>query len=237
MLGGSACPARTAQDAASSNDASLQSLAYQLTVVESRERERIARGLHDEIGQILTMARFKVGELRQAGPMVQASLLDELAMLLSQATKATRSATFELSCPSLRLGLQEALESLAQRLMREGRLRVEVQGRVPPLHLPETVLAVVFRVVRELGLNVQKHAGAGRAWIRPRCDGGWLCIAVADDGAGFDTATLARGIRRDGGFGLSSARAQMQALGGRLDIASSAGAGTVARLALPLSAE
>jgi len=214
---------------------STQTSAYEITVIEARERERIARGLHDEIGQILTMARFKLGELRQAAlPTPAAALFDELSALLTQASRAVRSTTFELSCPALQLGLQEALQSLAERLARETGLAVRVDGRLPAVPAPESVLAVVFRVVRELCLNVQKHAGARNVRITPSGAQGQLSICVSDDGMGFQIDCLARGVSRDGGFGLLSADAQMQAIGGRLEIESAPGQGTRATVLLPL---
>src|ERR1700722_16166399 len=121
----------------------LQTLAYELTVAESRERERIARGLHDVIGQVLMMARFKLGELREiASPDARALLMEELGELPGQATRATRSATFDLSCRSLQLGLLPALESLAHWMRQETKLIVRVEGRLPALTIPESVVAV-----------------------------------------------------------------------------------------------
>ncbi|HUG26181.1 sensor histidine kinase [Piscinibacter sp.] len=210
----------------------LQTLAYEITVAEARERERIARGLHDEIGQMLTMASFKLGELRQPGVAERDVLLNELGTLLRQATQATRSATFELSCPLLQLGLQEAIESLAQRLARDSGMAVQVDGEVPPLAAPEPVLAVVFRVVRELCLNVRKHAAARHVRIGVHCADGRLSICVADDGRGFAPAGLPQGVRRNVGFGLFSAEAQMQAIGGRVEIESAPGQGTRATVVL-----
>jgi signal transduction histidine kinase len=103
----------------------VRSLAYAITEAEARERERIALGLHDEIGQLLTLARLKLGELRQCpNPREQPVLLDDIGALLAQAARATRSATFDLSSPVLRLGLEQALRSLVDRLVRDSQLHV-----------------------------------------------------------------------------------------------------------------
>lgn len=216
---------------------SLRTLAYEITVAEARERERIALGLHDEIGQFLTLARLKLGELRQhAGAGAGQVLLEDIGTLLAQASRATRSATFDLSSPVLRLGLEQALRSLAERLARDSRLAVDFDCMDVPQALPEAVLAVVFRAVRELCLNVQKHAQARQVGIATCCDATSLRICVSDDGIGFSTAQVSRGFSRSGGFGLASTRVQMQAIGGRLDIATLAGQGTRATLVLPLAA-
>jgi signal transduction histidine kinase len=71
----------------------LRTLAHELTVAEARERERIARDLHDEIGQILTVARFAVQQLKGMTAAEQAPHLDEVVDMLTQASRATRSAT------------------------------------------------------------------------------------------------------------------------------------------------
>lgn len=218
----------------------LKTLAYELTLAESRERARIAQGLHDDIGQLLTMAHFKLDEWASLSIEPSAStgaLIGELASLLKQAAQATRSATFDLSCPLLRpLGLQTAIEGMAQRVARASRLAVHVDGHLPALHLPEPVQAVVFRVVRELALNAQKHARAKELRIGLRCAQATLTISVADDGCGFEPGPTAHEFGPEGGFGLSSAEAQMQAVGGRLQIETGAGRGTRATLVLPLTA-
>lgn len=213
----------------------LQTLAYELTVAESRERERIARGLHDVIGQVLTMARFKLGELRGvAVPEARNVLMDELGELLAQATRATRSATFDLSCPSLQLGLLPALESLAHRIRKETKLIVRVDGYLPASGIPEAVVAVLFRVVRELSLNVHKHARASTMCIELRARTEELSICVADDGSGFQRAAPGERFSPDGGFGLFSVEAQVAAIGGHVEIDTAPGRGTRARVILPL---
>lgn len=215
----------------------LRTLAYEITVAEARERERIALGLHDEIGQFLTVARMKLAELRHSVHDDTGNvLLDEIAAMLAQASRATRSATFDLSSPVLRLGLEQALRSLADRLAGDSRLAVSFQWEVAPLALPEAVRAVVFRSVRELCLNVQKHAGAGHVTLTVRGDARSLRISVADDGVGFPVDASRDALCRSGGFGLASTQAQMQAIGGRLELSSAPGLGTRATLCLPLPA-
>jgi signal transduction histidine kinase len=213
----------------------LRTLAYELTVAESRERERIARGLHDVIGQVLSMARFKLGELREVAlPETRNLLMDELSELLAQATRATRSVTFDLSCPSLQLGLLPALESLAHRMRQETKLIVRVEGQLPALMIPEPVVAVLFRVVREFGLNVHKHAKASSICFELCSGHDELSICVTDDGIGFQCAVLGARFSPDGGFGLFSVEAQVKAIGGHVEIDTAPGRGTRARVILPL---
>jgi len=217
---------------------SLRALAYEVTVAEARERERVAHGLHDDIGQSLALMMLKLGELGQAvagGP--EAALVNELRALVVQTSRATRSATFELSCPVLQqLGLQAAIESLAQRMKRLYGLHVQVQTDLPPALMPQAMQLVVFRVLRELLSNVHKHAHAGSAWVRSHRHDDRLSLLVWDDGEGFDVRLLPRRFGPEGGFGIFSAQAQMRAVGGQLDIDSTPGQGTCATLTVPLMA-
>jgi signal transduction histidine kinase len=211
----------------------LQTLAYEVTLAEARERERLANDLHDELGQLLAIAQFRLGELATTGGSNAA--FDELRELLTQAAQATRSATFDLHSPLLQqLGLQAAIESLGERLARQARLSVEVRGQFAQVPLNAAVQAVLLRVVRELLANVQKHASARTVTIELRRDERRLGITVRDDGRGFDAAARRHTFSRDGGFGLVSAEAQMQAIGGRLELHSAHGAGTTAILTIEL---
>jgi signal transduction histidine kinase len=215
----------------------LRALAYEVTVAEARERARIAAGLHDEIGQILTLVRLKLGELREAGLQgMAAGLVDEASALVGQAAQATRSTTFELSCPMLQqLGLQAAIESQGLRMEHVYGLRVEVEGDNPVLPLSEPVLGVVFRVVRELLFNVHKHACTSNAQVALRRLTGRLIIRVRDDGIGFQPRPMRSECSPRGGFGLYSAEMQIEAIGGCMVIDAQPGRGTCVVITLPLS--
>ncbi|MEX8518898.1 MAG: sensor histidine kinase [Leptothrix sp. (in: b-proteobacteria)] len=203
-------------------------------MAETRERQRIARELHDEIGQLLAVARFKVHELRSCPPDEHAPHLEELGQLLEQASRATRSATFDLSSPALSLGLDEALRSLTQRLSRQAATVFHFEGQMPALNWSQPMLAVLYRVTRELAVNAQRHAHARQVGLRLQVDARQLRITVSDDGIGIAPDWAKRGLRRDGGFGLVSCHAQMKALGGTLVVESGVGSGTLATMTLPL---
>lgn len=216
----------------------LQTLAYELTVAESRERQRIAHVLHDEIGQLLAMAQMRLGELGHslAGDPAHAGTLDEIRSLLYQAAQATRATTFELHPAVLRqLGLAAAIESLVQRMQRSSRIQVHLSCQPAPESLPQAVGSVLLRIVRELALNAQKHAQATNLWISMEPQDGTLRISVVDDGVGFDVDAVTGRFSPEGGFGLVSIEAQVQSIGGQLSIESVPGHGTEAVLSLPLA--
>lgn len=216
----------------------LQALAFELAAVEARERERLADGLHDDVGQLLALVRFKLGQLAASSePGGGDPVLQELRALLGEAAEATRRATFELRSPVLQqLGLQAAFESLAERMQRLGGLQIELRGVLPGPALPPAVQSVVFRVVRELLLNVHKHAQARQAVVTQGRTGDRLRIEVHDDGVGFARGSGPWRFSAEGGYGLHSAEAQIAAMGGGLTVTSRLGQGTQAQLWLPARA-
>lgn len=232
---GDSDPASGGECTLASDRRRLQTLAYELSVAEARERERLANGLHDTIGQLLAIAQFKLGELESSldsPPLRQRS--QELRELIAQAAQETRRATFDLHSPLLRqVGLQAAIEALAERMRRQGRTHFRVEGSLETSRLASTVQAVALRVVRELLLNAYKHAGASTVTIRLASAGGRQTISVSDDGRGFVRDEPTRNFGPGGGFGLASSEAQMQAIGGRLCMESVAQGGTTASISLP----
>ena len=193
----------------------LSSLASELSLAEERERRRIAVEIHDNLSQNLALIKMKVSMIsgRAQAPEVRKGL-GEVIELLDPVLEQTRSLTFELSPPVLyELGLDEALEWLAERFARQHHVVVRFEsagegaapggdrdgdgGRVsgrsgrsqPPV--PHEVAVLLFQAVRELLMNVVKHARARRIVVRSeRVDGG-VSVSVSDDGSGFDPALLA----------------------------------------------
>jgi len=226
----------------------LQSLASELSLVEERERRAIATDLHDRIGQTLTVIRMKLHEARQLAAAPQTSpavapetvakavrLLDDLGDLVRQTIRDTRSLTFELSPPVLyELGLEAALEWLADDFRDRHGLAVKVRDDGRPKALSEEVRIILFRAVRELLVNTVKHAGARRVEIETRRDGDSIRIMVEDDGAGFDPAGRSAAPAGHQGFGLFNIKERLNHLGGRLEIDSTPGQGTKATLTAPL---
>ncbi len=209
----------------------LRRLAAELTQAEQRERRRLAQVLHDHLQQLLVGARLHAGLARRRGAGDIASL-DQLDDLLAQSIQATRSLSVELSPPVLNAGgLRAALEWLAGRMRETHALSVEVSHDGAPEPSDSDVRTMLFHAVRELLLNVVKHAGVDAARVSiaaaPVGDATGLCVTVADDGAGFDPAAVRES------FGHLSLRERMQSLGGDIRIESEPGRGTAVSLLLP----
>lgn len=207
----------------------LQSLAAELSLSEERERRRIATDLHDRIGQSLAFARLKL-----AGLSREHAELKPVQDLVEQAIVDTRSLTFELSPPVLyELGLVPALEWLTRKIHQEHGIetRFHDDGQPKPLH--ENFRVVLFQAVRELLVNVVKHAQATHAQVLLRRDGDALRIIIEDDGIGFEVSKSRSEAARS--FGLFNVRERVEYLGGRVKIRSESRCGTRITLIAPLN--
>lgn len=218
----------------------LRELASQVSLSEERERRRIAAELHDRTIQSLGLCKVKMGVLGETlGDTLMDSehkeMVDEIRHLLEQSIRDTRSLVFELSPPVLyELGFEPAVEWLAERMQNNHGINcsLDSDGLAKPL-APEVEVAM-FQAVRELLVNVAKHATALRTQITIRREEDTMVVSVEDNGSGFDT--LGVGTRRSdsGGFGLFSIRERIELLGGSVEIRSARGQGTCVTMKAPI---
>jgi PAS domain S-box-containing protein len=243
-MAGRTCVLAIARDITARKEIETQLLAYQeqlrtltsqVSSAEERERRRLAADLHDHIGQALAVAKIKLGRARrEAGNSPLSGLLDDVHDLVGQTIKDARSLAFRLSPPLLHeLGFVEAVEWLAEQFGAEHGLTVEVRNEGCPQALNGDFAEMLFRGVRELLMNVIKHARAGKAMVAVGCDGPHVRVEVGDDGGGFDTAGLSP-AGCGTGFGLFSLRERLDHLGGRLEVESAPGRGTRVTMVAPL---
>jgi two-component system CheB/CheR fusion protein len=209
----------------------LQVVAFETTLAEERERRRIAADLHDRIGQALALAQIKLTALRDTIDGKSRAEMDECVRLVRQTVDDTRTLTFELSPPVLYdLGLMPALAWLADETRKRHGMTVTVEDDDQPKALEDGVAALVFRSVRELLVNVFKHAQVPAAKVALRRKGEWLVLEVSDRGVGFDPASSGEG------YGLFGVREQISRLGGTFAVASTPGEGTTITIEVPLRA-
>ncbi len=213
----------------------LRALVSELSLAEQRERKYLAAELHDHLAQMLALGQMKMAQLRSKLDAVPAvlPLVRDLDELFTKASSYTRSLMANLN-PSVldTLGLPAALRWLAEQMPQHG-LAVEVRLALDHVPLADDQAVLVFQSVRELLINVAKHAGTDRATVTLRLDDGkQLCIDVQDAGRGFDVTTV---DPKSGGehFGLFSIRERMQAMGGRLAVESVVGQGSTMTIMLP----
>jgi len=211
----------------------LQSLASELSLTEERERRRLATDLHDHIGQALAISKIKLGILQKSAAAAKiVGPLGEIRELMEQMIHDTRSLTFELSLPVLyELGFEAAVEWFAKHVRSQHGIMVDVQKDLQAIPMEDELKVLLFRFVRELMLNIVKHARARHAQVNIKRDGPEVLIKVEDDGVGMDDSQIGS---KSGGFGLFSIRERLHYLGGRLEVESLPRGGTRATLRVPL---
>ncbi len=214
----------------------LRSLASQLALAEERERRRIAVEVHDRISQTLALCRMKLGALIDAEPSTQLTEpLSEIQSLLKQLVEETRSLTFELSSPLLyELGLEAAVERLTEQMKEQNNAVFSFEDDRQPKPLDEDIRVLLFQTVRELLINIAKHAQARSAGVNFSRQGEHIKIVVEDDGIGFDASQFGSGRKRTTGFGLFSIRERLHLIGGQMKIESQPGRGTRVTILAPL---
>ncbi len=213
----------------------LRALAAELTLVQQRERRRMAKLLHDHLQQLLVGANIRVSMLGTSATAPVKRAADEIEKLLVESIDATRALAMELSPPVLHdLGLPAGLEWLAQWMAGKHGLTVklDIENPIPPL--ADDVKILLFESVRELLNNIVKHAHTASASVSLRRLGaGDLQITVSDSGLGFDPKERnSRGVTADG-FGLFTIQERLDLLGGRMEIQSAPAEGSRFTLVAP----
>jgi signal transduction histidine kinase len=212
----------------------LRALASEVSLAEERERREIACNLHDHIGQALAFLKAKLRDLQgySAFSGIEKDV-EEIRNLVGQIIHYTRTLTSELSPPTLyELGLEHALSWLAEQFQKKYRLRIEVKTAKTPLVLKDDIRIILYKSVRELLINVVKHAKAGIATIALSDNDNVIRISVMDDGIGCPQAATTPVSNGGVGFGLFSIRERLKNYGGNLVIQNPPEGGTMVTLSL-----
>ena len=206
----------------------LRSLASELILSEQRQRKHLATELHDYLAQLMVLGGLKIAHLRSrllAPDPFLVSALEEIEDMFSRSLAYTRTLMAELCPPVLHeLGLPAALQWLAEDMVKHG-LTVELRLSPGPLPLREDQRVLLYQSVRELLINIVKHAKTSRASLSLSIEEtNQLQIVVSDEGAGFEVESLAT-KQADAHYGLFSIRERMEAMGGGFRIKQRTGAG------------
>ena len=195
---------------------------------QHEERRRIARELHDELGQTLTALALQLDRIAAGTVPDPAAAAAQARDTALESVEAIRALARQLRPEILdELGLQPALRNLCSRLADRTGLRIEAVLGAPAERLAPDAELVVYRVVQESLTNVVRHAGASRAVVRLETEPTGLVVTVDDDGTGIPHGADA------GVGGVRQMRERALLIAGRLDIARRAQGGTRVRLWLP----
>jgi PAS domain S-box-containing protein len=216
-----------------SSQARLRSLAAELSLTEERERHQLATELHDHLAQLLVLAKLKVTQAKHSLDANDRHL-DQAEDVLDQSLTYTRTLVADLSPPVLhQFGFMAALKWLARQMQRHTlNVNLELDDTFDEKRLREDQRVLLFQSIRELLMNVAKHARSNQASIRATGLPEHLQITVQDQGQGFDTEHVSSWDATK--FGLFSIRERMKALNGDFTLKSRPGQGTTVTLSLPI---
>ena len=203
--------------ALSEREVELAHLSRRLLSAQEEERNRIARGLHDELGQSLAAVKLNLAALK--GELSDEERT-EIISILDRAIAETRTLAYSLRPPLLDdLGLVPSLKRLASLVEAASDLQVRVdveEGERPS----KEVESLLFQVAQEALSNVQEHAQATQAAVRLKRKEGWINFSVEDDGVGFR-------LKGRQGLGLRGIRERVEMSGGRMIVDAAPGKGTI----------
>jgi PAS domain S-box-containing protein len=213
------------------SQAQLQELTAFLQTAREEERKGIARELHDELGQALTVLRIDLSWLQGKCGGADAAVTDRLQSaygLVERTVNAVRRISADLRPPMLDdLGLAAALEHHVRGFAERTGIACTLNMDREEFDMANDTATALFRVVQEALTNAARHAAAKRVVIDIVESEDGVHLAIADDGRGFDAAAA------PSGFGLLGMRERVKMLGGRLTIESTPGTGTRIEAWLP----
>jgi PAS domain S-box-containing protein len=204
-------------------------------VLEAREEEkaRLARELHDELGQLLTALKMDLSWLRERIPAAEmAKKAEEMSALLDRTVMATRRISADLRPLMLDdLGLADAAAWLVEDFGKRSGIECRIQ--LPPPEaledLSKSVATALYRAVQESLTNIARHAQARRTWVIFSAENGHIHVEIEDDGRGIAAEDLAKARS----LGLKGMRERIAYLGGSLEIAPAPRGGTRIRVRVP----
>lgn len=228
---------KTAESSLTARELELHALTARLQRIREEESARIARDLHDELGQLLTAVTFDLRWLERH--LADLGATEAAGALLDRAVRATAlaeqtAAAVQRIASGLRpgaldqLGLGPTLEAECRGF--EARTGIASRVELPPGGgaVPEPLATALYRIGQEALTNVARHAGASSVVLRLRRDEGWVTLQIEDDGHGLGTGL------RGGGLGLLGMRERATMLGGELLVTPGPVKGTLVTARLPM---
>jgi PAS domain S-box-containing protein len=211
----------------------LRELAAHLQSIREQERSRIARELHDELGQALTALGLEVRLLNTRLPPEHRDLRERtrsMTDLISATADSVRRICSELR-PALLddLGLSAAIEWQGEEFTRRSGIACDIESTPAEIRLPDELSVAIFRVFQETLTNIARHAHASEVNVRLRLTRGEFQMRVCDDGVGME----ATGERKANSFGLLGVRERVRGFGGEVLLSTGSEGGTCLEVVIP----
>jgi light-regulated signal transduction histidine kinase (bacteriophytochrome)/anti-sigma regulatory factor (Ser/Thr protein kinase) len=228
-------------------EAELSQVLHRTVLDQEAERLRIARELHDQLGQSLTLLQLGIEDIGRASPE-SAEVQRRVAALKGLATELGREVSrlaWEIRPAALdELGLQAAMRSLLEAWSASSGVRFDLEVATDAWQAPAAVETTLYRVLQEGLTNVARHARASRVGVVLGMADGQANLIIEDDGCGFDAAAAPAATRPAAGaapphaapprLGLRGMRERLALVGGTLEIEAAPGRGTALFVRVPL---
>ena len=218
--------------------ARLRELSDHLLNIRETERTKIAREIHDELGQQLTILKMDLSwlnqKLKKCGDTPVLQKTGDALMVLNETIRSVRRIATELR-PSMLddLGLIEAMEWQSKEFEKRSGIRIIFESGISYLPVDNDAATSLFRIYQEALTNIARHANAKTVFSKLLLENERVILTIADDGAGFDMQTLA--IKKT--LGLLGMKERTLMMGGRFEINSRPGEGTTIIVTTPLQAD
>lgn len=218
----------------------VRALSGQILRVQDEERRRIARELHDSLGQLLSSAKMTLDHLKSAPPAKAEETRDLIATscdLVAQSIAETRTLSYLLHPPLLdEFGLASAAKWYIEGFSTRSKIDVKIDVDSGLARMPDAVELALFRLLQESLTNIHRHSGSATAEVRVRSSTDSVTLTVSDHGKGMSPKTLEKFEKTQGGLGvgLAGMRERVHQLGGKMKITSDANA-TVVDVTIPVA--
>ena len=210
-------------------------LSGRLIHAQEAERTRLARELHDDLSQSLALLSVELemfGQSPRAEPGRISDRMQEFSAQVKRLSSEVHRLSHELHPAKLeQLGLVAAMRGFCKEFSSAHQMAIEFADNSAPRAVPKDTALCLYRIVQEALHNVVKHSGGTEARVELVMEGSELCLAIIDDGVGFDPEE----IRANGSLGLVSIGERARFVRGRLSIESHAGKGTRVEVRVPIA--
>ncbi len=200
---------------------------------QEEERKRIAKDLHDGLGGILSSAKLQLKSIEKEIEKIEGlKLFEQAEYLLENASQEVRRIAHDMMPDALmNLGLQSAVEDLADNLNLTEQLNVKTQFYLAGLILPEKYELMIYRIIQEVLSNTVKHAEATEVIIQLTANVDQLHMTIEDNGKGFDPEQVSSTKH----IGIQNIKSRVNYLNGEVNLSSSSSNGTSYDMVFPLS--
>jgi PAS domain S-box-containing protein len=215
----------------------LSSISQKLIEAQDQERTRIARELHDDIGQRLALFVIELDQIRQNDPALPSDVLSRVGELQKQATElATDIQTMSHTLHSSKieiLGIVAAMRAACDEFGQHHKMEIDFESRDLHAALPSEISLGLFRVLQEALQNAGKHSGVKHVAVQLRGTTNEIHLIVQDAGKGFEPNAAMKGR----GLGLTNMQERVRVLNGTILIQSKPMGGTTIHVRIPLTSE